>query len=51
MITSDLVTIDNLQKLVMKMIERQVTREQSSKKRSYSNCIEDRLMNTFTVSK
>ena len=46
-----MVTDDNLQKIVMKMVEKTVRREEQSKKRFYSDYIEDKLLDCYTISK
>ena len=43
--------MDSLQKLAMKLLERTPNKETHCKKRYYSDCYEDKLMNTFTVNK
>jgi hypothetical protein len=50
-ITSELVTPEYLQKVVMKMVEKPLKAPEHSKKRFYSDCIEDKLLDCYTISK
>ena len=51
-ITSEFVTNEYLQKIVMKMVERSNKKgEDNNKKRFYSDCIEDKLLDCYTISK
>ena len=50
-ITSEFVTPEYMQKVVMKMVEKPVKKEEHSKKRFYSDCIEDKLLDCYTISK
>ena len=50
-ITSEFVTPEYLQKVVMKMVEKPIKKEENSKKRFYSDCIEDKLLDCYTISK
>ena len=51
LITSEFVTPEYLQKIVMKMVEKPPRKEELSKKRFYSDCIEDKLLDCYTISK
>ncbi len=51
MITADLVTEDNLQKIVMRMVEKTSRKEDQSKKRYYSDFIDDKILDCYTISK
>ena len=50
-ITSELVTLDCLRRIVMNMVEKPRKREEQSKKRFYSDAIDDKLFDCYTVSK
>ena len=50
-ITSEFVTQEYLQKVVMRMVEKPVKKEENNKKRFYSDCIEDKLLDCYTISK
>ena len=50
-ITAEFVTQDYLQKIVMRMVEKPIRKEEQSKKRFYSDCIEDKLLDCYTISK
>ena len=50
-ITADFVTLDNLEKIVMKMVEKTVKKDEQSKKRFYSDFVDDKILDCFTVSK
>ena len=43
--------MDYLQKIVMRMVEKPIKKEEQSKKRFYSDCIEDKLLDCYTISK
>ena len=45
------ITSEFLQKIVMRMVEKPVKREEQSKKRFFSDCIEDKLLDCYTISK
>lgn len=51
MITADLVTEENLQKIVMRMVEKSSKKEDQSKKRYYSDYIDDKIFESYTISK
>ncbi len=51
MITADLVTEENLQKIVMKMVEKSSKKEDQCKKRYYSDYIDDKILDCYTISK
>ena len=51
MITSEFVTPDYLQRVVMKMVEKPLKKEENTKKRFFSDCIEDKLLDSYTLSK
>ena len=40
-----------MQKVVMKMVEKPAKKEEHSKKRFYADCIEDKLLDCYTISK
>ena len=50
-ITSEFVTPEYLQKIVIKMVEKPPRKEEQNKKRFYSDCIEDKLLDCYTISK
>lgn len=50
-ITSEFVTQEYLQKIVMRMVEKPLKKEENNKKRFYSDCIEDKLLDCYTISK
>lgn len=50
-ITAEFVTLDYLQRVVMRMVEKAPKKEENSKKRFYSECIEDKFLDCYTISK
>jgi predicted kinase len=51
MLTADFVTSDNLHKIVMRMVEKTMKKEEQTKKRYYSDYIEDKMLDCYTISK
>ena len=50
-ITADFLQLDILQRIVMKIVERPIKKDQPSKKRFYAEIVDDNILDSYTVSK
>lgn len=51
LITAELVTMDNLSAIVMRMVSKNIKKENIGRKRYYSGSIDDKLLDCYSISK